>query len=125
MILPAMALVPFSRTRYLPTSERATVNVGRLKKARASVFGMAVMTNGKCRSRNFQFLIARSSWHIRRSEVPCHAPHHCPGIARHKVNVRHPGRLSPKARLERKDGLFPLRIEKVLNEKKRLEPPMR
>ena len=83
------------------------------------------MVDGKWASRNFQFLIAHSPWHIRRSEVPRQAPHHCPGIARHKVNVRHPGRLSPKARLERKDGLFPLRIEKVLNEKKRLEPPMR
>lgn len=75
----------------------------------------------------FQFSIHHSSFtnSTKRLKVPRHSPHHRSRIARHKVNVGYPGRLSPKARLEREDGLFPLRIEEVLNEEKRLEPPMR
>lgn len=83
------------------------------------------MVDRKWASQNFQFLIAHSPSHIRRSEVPRHPPHHRPRIARYKVNVRHPSRLSPEARLKREDGLFPLCIEEVLHKEKRLEPPMR
>lgn len=58
------------------------------------------------------------------SEVPGETAHDKSRTPRHEVRVRNAGRFITQAGIEEERGLLPFRIEEVLHEEERLEPPV-
>lgn len=59
-----------------------------------------------------------------RLEVPGETRHDKSRIPRHEVRVRNAGRFITQAGIEEERGLLPFRIEEILHEEERLEPPV-